>query len=91
MLDSKTIEKLLYEQTSVREDTILELVKNEWVESWEDDSPNGVYMNREDTLNQLAEQTVFIEGLKKKLLDTKETEEITEWYEEKYKKNKEIA
>ena len=90
MLDLKTIEKLLYEQTSVREDTILQLIKNEWDESWEDDSPNGVYMNREDTLSELAEQTVFIDGLKKKLLDTKDTEEADEWYEE-YKKNKEIA
>ena len=78
MLDSKTIEKLLYEQTSVREDTILLLVKNESDQSWEDDE------YREDTLNQLSEQIVFIEGLKKKLLDTKDTEEITEWCEEKY-------
>ena len=78
MLDSKTIEKLLYEQTSVREDTILQLIKNEWDESWEDDE------HREDTLNQLAEQSVFIEGLKKKLLDTEDTEEITKWCEEKY-------
>lgn len=84
MLDSKTIEKLLYEQTSVREDTILQLIKNEWDESWEDDSPNGVYMNREDTLSELAEQTVFIDGLKKKLLDTKDMEKIDEEWEEKY-------
>jgi len=85
MLDSKTIEKLLYEQTSVREGTISQLVKNEWDESWEDDS--CVNFNREETLNQLAEQTVFIEGLKKKLLDTKTTEEITEYREE----NKEVT